>query len=237
MNVKVRNTTIAIILAVISTLILTSYLNTLKAEITDGSEIVKVYVATSPIPAGTGGAELLLKAELTEIPKRYIAADSITSEADIKEKSLVVSMTEGEQLTKNKLRRESVSDVSYLISGDKVAISFPVDEVIGVAGNLKTGDKIMILTTLSPGPGGKDVTKIMLSGVEILQLSGDSKTNGKVQASGGVKKTVTIAVTAAQAEKVVFAQETGKLWVALLPADGTNSVGNSSGQTIDTLFK
>ena len=64
MNVKVRNTTIAIVLAVISTLILTSYLNTLRAEITDGSEIVKVYVATAPIPAGTGEAELLLKADL-----------------------------------------------------------------------------------------------------------------------------------------------------------------------------
>ncbi len=237
MNVKVRNTTIAIVLAVISTLILTSYLNTLRAEITDGSEIVKVYVATAPIPAGTAEAELLLKAELTEMPKRYIAGDAITSEADIKDKSLVVSMTEGEQLTKNKLRRESVSDVSYLIAGEKVAMSIPIDEVIGVSGNVKAGDKVMILATLSPGPGGKDMTKVMLSGVEVLQSSGDSRTNGKVPASGGIKKTLTIAVTPAQAEKVVFAQETGKLWVALLPADGSGSFGNSSGQSIDTLFK
>jgi len=237
MNVKVRNTTIAIVLAVISTLILTSYLNTLRAEITDGSEIVKVYIATVPIPAGTGEAELLLKAELIDIPKRYVAADAITSKADIKDKSLVVSMTEGEQLTKNKLRREAVSDVSYLIAGEKVAMSIPIDEVIGVSGNVKAGDKVMIIATLSPGPGGKDLTKVMLSGVEVLQTTGESRTNGKATASGGIKKTLTIAVTPAQAEKVVFAQEKGKIWVALQPADGSGGKGSSSGQSIDTLFR
>lgn len=236
MNTKLRNTTVAIVLAILSTLILTSYLNSLRAEISDGSEMIEVYVAKMPIVSGSGEGELLLKSDKTSVPKKFTAEDAVTSEADFKGKTLVVSLSKGEQLTKNKLRRESVSDISYLLSGNKVALSIPVDEVIGVAGNIKTGDKVMVIATMSPGPGGQDVTRVFLSDVEVLQSADTDVKKGKLSTSGGVKKTLTLAVTGAEAEKIVFAKEKGNIWVALQPANNAGSGAPTSGQTVETLF-
>lgn len=235
MNSRLRNTTIAIILATIGSLILASYFNALQAKIEGDAEPVAVFVAKTAIPAGTGSGELLLRLEKQNIPRKFIAADAISNEAEVKNATLVIALSAGEQLTKNNLRRDAVSEISYRLTADKVAISIAVDEVVGVAGHVKAGDRVALIAAFSPGPGGGDVSQVLLKDVEVLASAASDLKEGKLAASGA-KKTLTLAVLPQEAEKIVFAAEKGKIWVTLLPASGASGV-NTSGQTMETIFR
>ena len=88
--------------------------------------------------------------------------------------------------------------------------------------------------------GGKDyvvfpLTKILLWNVQVLsigvnvastQQSNDTAGSSAAASTktGGAEtfKTVTLAVTPEQAEKLIFAQELGKVWFALMPSKGIN---------------
>jgi Flp pilus assembly protein CpaB len=76
-------------------------------------------------------------------------------------------------------------------------------------------------------------TKILLWNVDVLYIGAkvinseaeEEKSGGAL--SGGTKnaepeevKTVTLAVTPEQAEKLVFSEELGRVWLALVPAEG-----------------
>ncbi len=79
------------------------------------------------------------------------------------------------------------------------------------------------------------LTKILLWNVQVLSIgvnvvsapqSKDAEGSGSAAAaeSSGpeVFKTVTLAVSPEQAEKLIFAQELGKVWFALMPLKGIN---------------
>lgn len=237
MDARLRNITIAIILAIIGSLLLSSYLNSLQAKIDEGAKLASVFVAKSPVSAGASGEDLMMIMEKRDIPQKYVAADAIKSESDVKDKSLVIALSAGEQLTKNKLRQEAVSEISYRLTSGKVAVSIPVDEVIGVSGNVKAGDHVAIFATFTPGPGGSDITQLLLGDIEVLMNSEGDVKSGKLSSSGGLKKTLTLAVTLQEAEKVIFAEEKGKVWVSLLPANREGVQINSTGQTMETVFR
>lgn len=83
---------------------------------------------------------------------------------------------------------------------------------------------------------GADISQAILKDVEVLKNSDGDGADGNVSTSGGVKKTLTTAVTLPEAEKIVFAEEKGKIWVTLLPAAKAGSSLNSAGQTMETVF-
>ena len=77
------------------------------------------------------------------------------------------------------------------------------------------------------------LTKILLWNVEVLSIgvnvvsspqSNDTAESGAAANSKNsgqeIFKTVTLAVTPEQAEKLIFAQELGKVWFALMPLKG-----------------
>jgi Flp pilus assembly protein CpaB len=79
------------------------------------------------------------------------------------------------------------------------------------------------------------LTKILLWNVQVLSIGVNvvsaSQSNDAVESGAAantnnagqvVFKTVTLAVTPEQAEKLVFAQELGKVWFALMPLKGIN---------------
>lgn len=102
-----------------------------------------------------------------------------------------------------------------------VAISIPVGEVVGVSDKINPGDRVTVIATFTPGPGGSDVTRILLQNVEVLATSAEIQRTSKKPEIGNAsslgKKTITLAVPPANAEKLVFAEEKGHVWIALMP--------------------
>lgn len=236
---------IAIVLAFLATAGSAVYLQSLKAEINKGSQRVKVLTAQQPINPGVTMEEMLNKnmVDFTSIPRRYVVKNAITDAKGLSQKALVVPLAKGEQLTTQKIRETSGAGLAFRIPKGLVAIAIPVDEVVGVGNQLSVGDRVSLIATFSPGPGGADTSRMFLQNVEVLNTSATSSSSNGTKKTGLTqggstlaKKTITLAVSPQDAEKLVFAEEKGHVWVTLQPA-GDNQSAATPGQTVETVFR
>lgn len=236
---------IAIVLAFLATAGSAVYLQSLKAEINHGSKTVKVLTAQQALSPGVTMEEMLNKnmVAFTPIPRRYVAKGAITDAKGLSQKALVVPLAKGEQLTDQKIRERSGAGLTFRIPKGLVAVSMPVDDVVGVGGQISVGDRVSLIATFSPGPGGTDTSRVFLQNVEVLNTSSASSSSGGSQKTGLTqsgstlaKKTITLAVSPQDAEKLVFAEEKGHVWVTLEPA-GESSSTVTPGQTVETVFR
>lgn len=240
MGTKIGLVVIAVILAVVATAGSALYLNTLKSEVEKGNEMVNVYVAQQKINAGTTIKELtdkgLVKSE--SMPRRYMVKDAMTSLDGQGDQVIGVAMSKGEQLATSKLRQAGGGTLSGRIPKGYLALSIPIDEVVGVNGEIGVGDHVTIIATSHPDSKDEGITKIILQGVEVLgiQMTSVGQKNGVNQGQAGVKTTVTVAITPGDSEKLVLGEEKGHVWLALHPAGDTTQTP-TPGQSIESLWK
>jgi pilus assembly protein CpaB len=95
----------------------------------------------------------------------------------------------------------------------------------------------------------KDTTKTLLWNIEVLYIGTKIAASDEVAATGGIFggqqetagdsteiKTVTLAVTPEDSEKLVFSEEVGSVWLALVPTDGIEEE-ETEPVTLDNVFK
>lgn len=232
---------LSLILAAVATLGAALYIARLKSSITEGQKLVNVVVANKPIGAGTSVAEAYANGSIvvSKVPKQYVADGALKSNIGYGDRVLSADFAKGEQLTENKLKKTDESGLAYKVPEGMVAISISIDEVTGVGGKLQPGDRVDAIAALSPGPGNKDMTKIMLQNIEVLATSdsGTGEKGGltKGQSSGVGKKTITLSVSPADAEKLVFAADKGHIWLGLRHMGDDKSI-QSSGRDVESIF-
>lgn len=252
MKSRVLMVVIAIILGLIAAYGVVVYVRSIKSQVAEQHKSVKVLVAQEDIPLGAGIKDMTRKkiASFREIPKKYVVSGAITSSQNIDGRVLAVPVNRGEQLTFDKFKYDTQAGLSFTIPKDHVAISIPVNEVKGVSGMIKAGDSVTVIATFSDYGNGQqrtEITKILLPKVRVIAIGNviappkgraeekKSLVSG-VQSDQSMKQTVTLSLTTADAEKLVFAEEKGKVWLTLLPNSEVTPVP-SSGQTMETVFK
>lgn len=173
-----------------------------------------------------------------EMPKRYAAEGAVGDLEGFEGRVLAVALGAGEQLTAAKFRSESESGLTQRLRDGKIAVAMPVDEVVGVGGSIRNGDKVVIMATFEPGPDGSDISRVLLRDVEVLAVAGygEDPAQGGMDASQQTKKTITVAVNPPDAEKLVFAEEKGKVWIGLA-GSGAAETPATGGQTMESIFK
>lgn len=243
---------IAIILGLVAAYGVVVYVRSIKSQVQEQHKTVKVLVAEEDIPLGVEIKDITKKklASFKEIPKKYVVSGAITSSQNIDGRVLAIPVNRGEQLTSDKFKYDTQAGLSFAIPKDYVAISIAVDEVKGVSGMIKAGDSVAIIATFSDSGGGQEkteMTKILLPKVRVLAVGNTiAPTKGRAEEkksliSGGgsgqsMKQTVTLSLSPADAEKLVFAEEKGRVWLTLLPTSEVAPV-STAGQTIETVFK
>ncbi len=258
MRAKVLILIAALVLGVVAAVFAARYIDGARARVEAEDQPVEVLIAQQDLPSGMSGEELadeeLLKLET--VPRRYVADDAISSTAAIAGKILTVSLAKGEQVSESRFALPSAAGLSFAVPEDFVAISLPNSADRGVAGLIRPGDSVVVYATFEPGSGLADaVTKLVLRKARVLavgasttnisstsapedgdtssgSLAAPSTTSGDTEVPG----TVTLALSPADAEKLVFAQEMGKVWLALL-GSGTTEVPATSGQTYPGVIK
>lgn len=251
MRSKVLIIVVALVLAGVAAVLALRYVQSARTDVVASSEPIEILVAQEDIPRGVASEELIAKKmiALEKVPQRFVAAGAISSVRAIEGQVLNSPLTKGEQLTTDRFSVPSAAGLAYSIPKEYVAIAIPVDEVKGISGLVKPGDHVAVFVTFSPGPKGQeDITKILLPDAKVLAMGGSLSPETTTQTTqrtsalgstsnsqGAVAKTMTLSVTAADAEKLVFAEETGKVWITLLPATG-DTVPSAPGQTIQTVF-
>ncbi len=271
---------VAIILGAVAVVAVIAYINNIRVTVEEEVEKVEVLVAVQNIPKETP-VEILITAEaviLEAIPRKYLADGVLISLQDYEGYVVASPINKGEQITSTRFIKPEDLGMAFNIPDDMLAISIPINEIIGVSNLINVGDLVNVIATFEPdeeqvevieatpeieavipveeeAAAGEEeipkiiteITKTLLWNVEVLYIGTriiieDPEETVGVFGAGQTReeqsedvRTITLAVTPEQSEKLVFTEEMGSVWMALLPVDGVDKE-ETTGQTYDNIF-
>lgn len=256
MRSRVVIVVVALVLGGLAAVMAAQYLGSARSKIEAESRPVEVLVAQQDIARGTSSEELIERKLVSreKVPSRFVASGAVSSGRAIEGQVLAVSLSAGEQLTTGRFEYPSQAGLSYNVPEDHLAVTVPVDEVSGVSGLLKPGDNVAVFVTVrtSDSDQGASKTKLLIPVARVLatgQRTTAEEAPEEAQQQGGLastqptgNKSVTLALSPSDAEKVVFASNKGdgrgdrSVWLALLPVKGQGAA-DTSGQTFNTILR
>ena len=175
---------------------------------------VGVMIANTDIPSGTEVTAGMLR--LAQVAETARHPDAARTPNQVIGRITKVPIVRGEQVLDSRLLPAGVRpSLTFVIPSGKRAISVAVNEVVGVAGFVKPGDRVDVLATMDSPDSDSAVTTTVLQNVEVLAIAQDMEE--RVDKEPKVTTTVTLAVTLAEAQKHTLAEETGVLRLAERP--------------------
>jgi pilus assembly protein CpaB len=202
-----------------------------------------VLVAAAPIPQGTTGAVVSQNklVKVASVPKRNVPAGALTDLNAVADKQLAADVFPGEILLAARFTDQSQARTGALaIPANKIAVSAQFADPQRVAGFVVPGSEVAVLNTEGGTSGAQTATThtgIILSRVQVIAVGPTVlQANGATTAAPAAGNTaiLTLALSQVQAEKLVLAQSTGKLYLALLSDKSAVTVG--PGVSADKLF-
>ncbi len=257
---------LAIALGLVSAIALNSYVASEAGSVNDELRPVLVWRVLRDLPAGTLASDLVANSvgnadgsyTQTQLVGRVealpdsLALGTITTAAlaDGISGFLARDVRAGEVLFDRMFSQAQPTATAFQIPAGQVAISVDVDVTEGVANFLDVGDRIGIMVTVggaredanAGGGAAEQATRFLLQNVEILAIGRRVTANATTATKETVVRndgllTLTVALDAADAERLVFATSTGELYIALLPDDvGDYTPTSTPGRNADNLF-
>jgi pilus assembly protein CpaB len=211
---------VALLLGLVTSFFVFSWLqnekNRLMAAPIPLSKNVQVLVSNADLSWGTKLTPEMM--QLQEFPSGAIPEGHFTSLEAIKDRVLLIDLKRSELLLESKLAPlgTTTGGVAAVTDIDKRAMSVKVDDVIGVAGFIKPGDRVDVMVTIEP-EGGKQanmMSKMILENVKVLASGTQMERKGKDEEPKPVQ-VITVEVDVEEAEKLALASTQGKLRLAL----------------------
>ena len=262
MNKKVLGVIGALVLALVGTTLLVSYVGRAEDRALAGEELVEVYVVNESVGAGTPADELTDAVSVEKIPEKLRATTAVTNLAELEGLVTAIDLDAGEPLLDTRFvapqafesRPKGVSAPAGTI---EVTVALAAERAVG--GLVAPGQTVAVLSSFEPfdvDPGVVQVDgeaialpveistqqavetpnsthvilhKVLVTSVQIDPRAGslasdDDDETGPAEAPAG-DLLVTLAVTPADAERLVFTAEFGHVWLAAenvdVPEDGT----------------
>jgi pilus assembly protein CpaB len=219
----------ALLVAALGTLLVYLYVRGADNRADAGRRTQSVLVATATIPAGTTGDQAAAAGSFTT---KEISADSVADGAlsDIGPVRDLVSLTTvfpGQQLVRAAFGQLQGTTNIPVPKGD-MALSIQLGDPQRVAGFLGAGSDVAVFATI-PDPtvasantaNAGTVTTLLLGRVLVITVGNvqpvpDDSTDKTGTDTTISKAIVTLAVNQAQAQKLIYAQSRGELYLALV---------------------
>lgn len=247
---------VAIALGVLAAFVALRYINDARARVEAQDQPVDVLIAQQDLPAGMTAEELVKEQYvlLASVPRRFVADGAISSTAAISGKVLTAPLSKGEQITNSRFSLPEMAGLSFAVPEDYVAVALPNTDARGVAGLLRPGDSVAVYATFEPEGGLEEaITKLILRKARVLavgssttavpETTGEEEQDTTARLGGNqgtqdaeVPSTVTVALSPADAESLVFATEEGRVWLALI-GSGTTEVPATQGQRFPAIIE
>ncbi len=150
----------AIVIGGLAAFLTLNYVKGVEDKNTQENQLVKVLVATGPIPKGASADEAITTKLIATDDRRRadLPVAAVRRNAEIAGLVAAVDMTGGEIITTSMFIPDTEISGSKGTSLDKgnVAITISVDEAAGVAGLIQPGDSINILAEVEAGAPAAD---------------------------------------------------------------------------------
>lgn len=215
----------ALVLAIVGTVLLLTYVQGADARAQSSLEPVKVLVAMRDVPAGTPVADLAGAFKEQSLPAVAVPEDALATLADQDGRVLAQAVATGEQLLAAKL----VAEESLLTPGtvdvpkgkQEVTVLLEPERVAG--GNLRAGDTVGVFGSFTVKEKDKkdadevEITKllneqVLITAIQIAAGETESTAEGAATLPAG-SAYVTFGVDSAQAAKIIHTREFGLVWL------------------------
>jgi pilus assembly protein CpaB len=243
----------ALVVAVIGTIILFNYVQGADKRALANTETVDVLVVKQDVAAGTPADKLGDYVVTKSVPVAAVAEDRVADLASLGNKVTSVALVPGEQLLNSRLVDANSylgpARVKVPAGLQEITFRLGIDRVVG--GRVEAGDTVGVFISMSGSGGdatsgaGSNATqltfhKVLVTAVQFSsgaaaqtqqqtqQSSGQGALNADNQkaATSSDSYLITVARNSADAEKMVYATEFGKIYLSREPAD---AIENTTG--------
>jgi pilus assembly protein CpaB len=191
-----------------------------------------VLVATQRIPKNTSGTviatETLFKA--TRIAAAQVTAGAVADAGALRAKVAVRDIFPGEQLTAADFTGNG--GLPAQLAPDHRAVTLSLDSQHGMVGLLHNGDHVDVYAGVDDQSNlgrSAPVLRLLIRDVPVLRAGSTSSGSSGISSvgSGSGTSDVTLDVNDGAAGALAFAQDHGKVWLVLRPANAVNTVAPS----------
>jgi len=215
--------TAALVIAALGTALIFIYVQSANDRAQEGTTLVSVLVATSDVDAGTTGSDASNNGafELQDVPQDALPAGYLTSldpVADLKTNTAIYS---GQTVLQQMFSNTGGSSLS--VPKGRLAVAVQLGDPERVAGFVVPGSDVTIFATATNAAGGSGFTRVLLPKVQVIGVGNAATTTTTTTTDTGEQTTeeiprtiLTLSLTTAEAQRVIFAQNVGELYFGLI---------------------
>ena len=234
----------AAVVAAFGTVLVFLYVRGADTRAEQRFDTVQVLSATAPIEAGETieSASASGKLEMRAVPQDQLLPGNLTSIDQLAGQVALTRIFAGEQIIAGKFGGLADATSSLQIPKGKLAISVNLTDPARVAGFVNPGSQIGIFMNGTDLASGESFTRLLLERVTVLGVGSTTLVSTTTTDPAGQQTTeqlprtlITIAVSQAEAQRVLYGSGNGELAFALLTE--SSSVSSDAGVTALNLFK
>lgn len=144
---------LAIVLALVGTVVLVAYVSTAEDRALAGEELVEVYVVQDLIPGGTPVEEIEGRLAIERVPEKVRPSGAVTSLSALDGRVAMVDLLPGEQLVEGRfVARSEFADraVGIDVPEDMLEVTIQLDPQRAIGGLLEPGQTVTVLASFEP---------------------------------------------------------------------------------------
>ena len=241
----------ALVLLSAGTVVLLAYVRGADARALAGVQTVEVLVADQVIPEGTPAEQLTTLVRTETLPRKAAVDGRVTDLDELDGLVAGVDLQPGEQLLRSRFGEVDAAgeEGTVPVPAGLQEVTVLLEPQRAVGGRLVAGDTVGVVVSIGDGKQTGEthsvVHEVLITEVQGAPLPADPEaeaaaTDETANASSGSAVPVqslmiTLAVTASQAEAVVYGMEHGTIWLSLENADA--KTGGTSVLDAGTIYK
>lgn len=235
MKTRLLGGIVALVLAVVGTLLLVSYVQGSEARAQADLQPIDVLVVEKQIPQGSTLDQIKSAVKLSSLPAASVPNGALKSLDGLEGKVTSAELVPGEPLLGVRLvdptSLSAPGSVPVPAGMQEISVQLDAQRVVG--GRVSAGDTVGILALFADGDAGAQSVKQIFHKVLVtsIQRATAPSSSGTAQTASEQANTqlptgqllVTFARSDADAAKIAFAAEFGKVWLTKEPATATES--------------
>ena len=220
MHRRVTIIAVSLVIAAVGTALIVGAATRQRDDALAASHALSVLVARERIEPGTTGAAARVSVQRAEIPSSALVPGVLTDLDGVASLRAIGPILPGQQIVAGQWGDAPESDLRP--PAGTLGLSVQLGDPQRVAGFVTPGSRVALFATLTGSGDAGARTRLLLSPVTVLGVGSSTVTTRTTEEAGSTSTEqvpsaiLTLALTPAQAERVVYATSQGELYLGLL---------------------